>query len=228
MPKIKIAVIDDNKDARELVGSVIEDALVNLEITDQWTVKQSAPFLRLRDYLDWINQENVGVLIIDERLGEIPDASGEAVSYRGSDLVNLVRKQYKDLPIYGVTSFPDDPSLQEHFSLFDEVIRREDFSARAHLYVNRFLRTHKNFLEANEKDLSELSSICKKIALGTASRAEKRRAEAIQTSLEIPVTTMAFSGRKEWTDSYEKIILELKKTQLEVVKFLKKDQKKKK
>ncbi|MFA6177490.1 MAG: hypothetical protein WC694_01185 [Candidatus Paceibacterota bacterium] len=228
MAKTKIAVIDDRVDARALVASVIDDAITNLEITDKWSVLEASPLPKLKDYLNWVSDKKVGILIIDERLGEVPDDAGKAASYKGSDLVNLLRKQYKDMPIYGVTSYPDDGSLQKHFALFDEVVKRDDFTSKAAQYVDRFLRTYKNFLEDNEKELTELSVISKKIALGKASRSEKKRAEAIQKNLEIPVTTLAIGSRKEWIDDYEKVIADLKKTQSDVGKFLKKSTKKKK
>lgn len=228
MKKTKIAVIDDRDDARKMVADVIGDAITNLNIQDQWAVLESAPFPQLKDYSGWVDEEKIGVLIIDERLGEVPDSSGKAATYKGSDLVGLVRKQFKEMPIYGVTSYPDDPSLQQHFALFDEVVKREDFTSKAGLYVERFLRTYKNFLEVNEKELTELSVISKKIALGKANSTQKKRAEAIQKSLEIPVTTIALNSRKEWLDEYQKVIDEFKKTQKEASKFLKNKTKKKK
>jgi hypothetical protein len=228
MKKVKIAVIDDNIDARNFVTSAIEDAITNLEIGSDWSVLKSAPFPKLKDYTDWVNKEQVGVLVVDERLGEVPDSDGQTANYKGSDLVGVLRKQFKDMPIYGVTSHPADPSLKEHFALFDEVVERDIFMSKASQYVERFLRTYKNFLDLNEKELTELSVISKKIALGKASSTQKKRAEAIQKSLEIPVTTIELSGRKEWLDQYQKVIDEFKKTQKEANKFLKSKTKKKK
>jgi CheY-like chemotaxis protein len=219
----KIALIDDREEARKLVADVINDAIDNLELNKQWSVIEIAPLLDLNEYLDWISEEDVGILIVDERLGEIPDDNGKAVSYKGSELVNLLRKKYKEMPIYGVTSYPEDEPLQEYFSLFDEVIKREDFTARASLYLDRFLRNYKNFLNANEKELSELSEIAKKIALGESSSSERKRAEAIQKNLEIPLTTSSINDRKQWIDEYEKTINEFKKTQQDIENFLEKD-----
>jgi hypothetical protein len=225
MKKVKIAVIDDNVDARNFVTSAIEDAITNLEIGTEWSVLESAPFPKLKDYTDWVNKQQVGVLVVDERLGEVPDADGKTANYKGSDLVGVLRKQFKDMPIYGVTSHPADPSLKEHFALFDEVVERDIFMSKASQYVERFLRTYKNFLDLNEKELSELSVISKKIAQGKATNAQKKRAEAIQQNLEIPVTTLALSSRKELLDEYEKTIKEIKKTQQDAKKHLKKNKK---
>jgi len=228
MAKTKIAVIDDRADARKIVSDVIEDVISNLEITDKWDVLSIAPLKTLKDYTDWVNREKIGILVIDERLGEIPDASGTAANYTGSDLVSLLRTQNKEMPIYGVTSYPGDPSLKEHFALFNEVIERGEFSANASGYVERFLRLYKNFLDTNENELSELSNISRKIALGTATAAEKKRGRAIQESLEIPLTTVAITSRKEWLDEYQKTIEEFKKLQKDAGKFLKEKPAKKK
>lgn len=228
MKKVKIAVIDDNVDARNFVTSAIEDAITNLDIGSEWSVLKSSPFPKLKDYTEWVNKEQVGVLVVDERLGEVPDSDGQTANYKGSDLVGVLRKQFKDMPIYGVTSHPADPSLKEHFALFDEVVERDIFMSKAGQYVERFLRTYKNFLDLNEKELTELSIISKKIALGTANTVLRKRAEAIQQNLEIPVVTTALNSRKEWLDEYEKLIGKFKETQKGVNKFLKQKPKKKK
>ncbi len=222
MARTKIAVIDDREDARKLVASVIDDAIANLEVSDEWAVIDSAPLSTMAGYRGWVTKEKIGILIIDERLGEVPDATGKTANYTGSDLVSVLRKQNKDMPIYGVTSYPDDTSLQEHFALFNEVVKRDDFTAKAAQYVDRFLRLYKNFLDSNEEELSELSKISRKIALGTATAAEKKKARAIQESLEIPLTTLALGSRKEWLDEYEKTIANFKKMQKDAKKFLKK------
>jgi len=224
MPITKIAVIDDRDDLRKLVSSVIDDAITNLDLKNIWSVIESQPLDKLELYPSWVNKENVGILIVDERLGEVPNESGKVARYRGTDLVTLLRKQFKEMPIYGVTSFPDDPSLslKEHFALFTEVVRREDFTARAPQYVSRFLRMHENFLDANEKELAELSSLSRKIALGRANNTEKKRAKAIQRDLEIPIVTTTMSSREEWLEEYQKVIDEFKGAQKEANKFLKK------
>ncbi|MFA5934556.1 MAG: hypothetical protein WC827_01560 [Candidatus Paceibacterota bacterium] len=226
MKTTKIAVVDDRDDARKMVADVIEDAIINLDIKNNWSVIETTPFLNLGDYSKWINNEQIGVLILDERLGEVPGTSGKSVNYKGSDLVNILRTQFKGMPIYGVTSYPDDPSMQQHFALFDEVMKREDFSSKASLYVERFLRTYKNFLESNEKELTELSMISKRIAIGKATTKQKKRAEAIQKNLEIPVTTIALNSRKEWLDAYQEVIDSFKMAQKEAKRYLNQKNKK--
>jgi len=222
MSKIKIAVVDDRKDARQLVASVIDDVLTNLNIKDQWAVLETAPFPNLEKYPDWVNRENIGVLLVDERLDEISDRAGKTAKYTGSDLVNLLRRRFKDLPIYGVTSYPDDATLQHHFALFNEVIKRDVFTSKARQYVERFLRTYKAFLEAHENELAELTSLSKRIAMGKASTSDKKRADAIQKNLEIPVTTDAIVGRKDLLNEFQKVVREFEAAQKEVDVYLKK------
>ena len=159
MTKTQIAVIDDRADARKMVADVVQDAIANLGITNQWAVLSAAPLSKLSGYRNWIAKHNIGILLIDERLAEIPDRSGEVADYTGSDLVRVLRKQNKDMPIYGVTSFPDDPSLQTHFALFNEVIERHVFTAKATQYIDRILRLYQSFLNKNEKELAELSKL---------------------------------------------------------------------
>ncbi len=223
MEKMKLAIVDDRKETRNVVVDVIANALDNLEMTGKWSVLGVPPLSTLKEYPEWIIRENVGILIVDERLGEVPNASGKIADYKGSDLVALLRTQYKEMPIYGVTAYHADDSLQEHFSLFDDVVERSDFAAKTVQYIGRFLRTYQNFFEENEKELTELSKISKKIAIGTASKSEKNRAEAIQRNLEIPVSTISIANRKEWLDDYEKILNIFTETQNKANKILDKN-----
>lgn len=216
----RIGIIDDQADARNLLSSLLEDALSNMELSDEWEVYATSPLPSMEEYPALINQQEICIFLVDERLGEVPNANGETVDYTGSSLVNLLRTQFKELPIYGVTAFPQDGSLEEYFSQFDEVIQRDELAGRTEGYLERWLRRYEEFLNANEQKLAELSSISGKIALGEASEAEKERAEAIQQDLEIPLITPYISSRREWLEEYAKIIDQYHALQSEVKELL--------
>lgn len=218
----KIAIIDDREELSSLIEAVISDALINLEKTDEWGVIKSLPLNNVQAYTDWIAEQNVGVLIVDEMLGERPSSSGAVVNYTGGDVVTSLRREVKDMPLYGVTSFPANVTEQQ-FGLFDDVILRETFTSQAERFVRRFIRQHEDFLEANAEELTELSELSEKIAKGDAQQADINRAKAIQQNIEIPVTSIALAGRGAWLEKYEATLGELEEAQQQAEEFLRKN-----
>ncbi len=212
----KIAIVDDQASARFAVQSVIEDVLSNEDQTE-WGVISTAPLADIEAYSSFIDGENVAILLIDERLGESPDDSGGTVGYKGSELVEQLRKSYKQMPIYGVTAFPQDESLETHFSQFDEIILRDTFTQKAAAYVPRFIRAYQNFLKVRDDTLVELSVISAKIASDTATDEEKDRATEIQNKMNLPDIVKSMSSRSEWLTEYA----ELLKKQEEINKLAK-------
>jgi CheY-like chemotaxis protein len=202
----KIAIVDDQDSARLAVQSVIEDVLSNEDLEAEWGVVSTAPLADVEAYANFIDSENVAILLIDERLGESPDASGITVNYKGSELVEQLRKNYKQMPIYGITAFPQDESLETHFAQFDEIILRDTFTQKAASYVPRFIRAYQNFLKVRDDTLAELGTISAKIASGTATDDEKRRAAEIQEKLNLPGTVQDISSRSEWLTEYATLL----------------------
>lgn len=202
----KIAIVDDQDSARLAVQSVIEDVLSNEDLEAEWGVVSTAPLADVAAYADFIDSENVAILLIDERLGESPDASGATVNYKGSELVEELRKNYKQMPIYGITAFPQDESLETHFAQFDEIILRDTFTQKAASYVPRFIRAYQNFLKVRDDTLAELSAISVKIASGTATDAEKTRAAEIQEKINLPGVIKDMSSRSEWLTEYAALL----------------------
>lgn len=198
----KIAIVDDQDSARLAVQSVIEDVLSNEDLEAEWSVVSTAPLADVEAYANFIDSENIAILLIDERLGVSPDASGTTVNYKGSELVEQLRKNYKQMPIYGITAFPQDESLETHFAQFDEIILRDTFTQKAASYVPRFIRAYQNFLKVRDDTLAELSTISAKIASGTATDDEKKRAAEIQEKINLPGVIKDMSSRSEWLTEY--------------------------
>lgn len=203
---IKIAVIDDQQAARTAVESVVEDVLSDQSLDTEWGVISSAPLDTIEEYADFIESENIAILLVDERLGEAPNNLGSSVDYRGSQLVEELRKNYKQMPMYGITAFPEDETLESHFSQFDEIILRDTFTQKASSYVPRFIRAYQNFIKAKDDSLAELSTISAKIASGEASDIEIKRAAEIQEKINIPSTIKEISSRSEWLTDYEALL----------------------
>lgn len=202
----KIAIIDDQESARSAVHSVIEDVLSNEDLEAEWGIVSIAPLTDIGAYANFIDSEEVVILLIDERLGESPDASGDTVQYKGSELVEELRKNYKQMPIYGITAFPQDESLETHFAQFDEIILRDTFTLKAASYVPRFIRAYQNFLKVRDDTLAELGTISAKIASGSATDDEKKRAAEIQEKINLPGVVSDINSRSEWLKEYAALL----------------------
>ena len=216
---MKIAIIDDRQDQRHMIATAVSNALSNLDENEEWEVLESFPLDDVETYTDWISQENVGILLVDERLSEQLGLNGETADYTGGDVVTSLRRELKSMPIYGVTSFPENVGEQQ-FGLFDDVINRTEFTSQAEKFVRRFIRQYEDFLNSNETELTELSELSEKIALGNADQEDVNRAKAIQQAIQIPVTSVAIAGRDAWLKKYEETIDELKKVQQEASEYL--------
>lgn len=202
----KIAIVDDQESARSAVHSVIEDVLSNEELEAEWGIVSIAPLADIRDYASFINSEEVAILLIDERLGESPDTLGNTVKYKGSELVEELRKNHKQMPIYGITAFPQDESLETHFAQFDEIILRDTFTLKAASYIPRFIRAYQNFLKVRSDTLAELGTISAKIASGSATDDEKKRAAEIQEKINLPGVVNDINSRSEWLTEYATLL----------------------
>jgi len=219
---MKIAIVDDRQDYRHMIATAVDIALVNLEKEGEWSVLESFPLDNVESYTDWVSQEEIGILLVDERLGEQLGVNGQAANYSGGDVVTSLRRELKSMPIYGVTSFPEYVSDRQ-FGLFDDVINRTEFTSQADKFVRRFIRQYEDFLEKNEAELVELSQLSEKIALGNAVDADINRAKAIQQAIEIPVTSVATANRGAWLKKYEETIEQLRKVQQEAKDYLASD-----
>ena len=62
-----IGVVDDRKDQRELLVGQIRHHLRNYS---EWEALETPPFEDINDYPSWISENNISVLILDERLHE--------------------------------------------------------------------------------------------------------------------------------------------------------------
>lgn len=224
MSEVRIAIVDDREDVRRSVVSTLEDAIENQELGDTWSILEVSPLGDVDDYPDWIRENSIGILIIDERLNELPSGE-EAVDYLGSDVVSVIREHYKGLPIYGMTSYPTADALERNFGLFDDIVQRDELSEKADSYLQRFMRSYQSFLDVNESELAELNTLSEKIATKQANSIQKTRARAIQQNLSLRITAPALSTRSEWIDKYDDLASQLNETIMAAQEYLGSDTK---
>lgn len=213
-----ICIIDDRVDIRGTLENKIRFIFKKKQL--DWTISSQDPFIDKMEYLNFINENDIGVLILDERLHESSTAQ-QSVNYNGSDLVTFLRLYLKNFPIYSITSYHEDNELENQFSQFDEIIARDIFYSKAEEYIERFIRAGQRFLDDHTTQLLKLSELSELIAKGTATEENLKELRTVQESLNIPFSDYGYPHRESWLQDYEKNISDLSKLNDEIENFLK-------
>lgn len=217
-----LGIIDDRKDIRDTLVRRIKNNIEKL--VEAWEVIGISPFIKMSDYVNWIDSEDIAVIILDQRLTETADSGKEHVSYNGHQLVSYLRQTYKEIPIYMITTFKEDDKreIESKFKEFDDILSRDEFNKKASEYVSRFIRSGQKYIETQKERLSLLSTISEKIAKGEATEDEVKQAKAIQKELEIPVIIESLTERKDWLTNIDDKVKELEKLNKEIEEIIKK------
>lgn len=211
-------IIDDNKEQAETVQTNIQIVLDSHNT--EYAINTLFPFEKIEDYFAYIEENEVCVLILDEKLNNQPNADGKTVDYLGHNLVTILRSRIKDLPIYTITNYANDSDLQHVFSEYEQIISRKDFYESPEKYVPIMVRAASKFVDRSSELLSELTQLSQEIASGDKSTEKIARLKALQTSLELPL--ISFDDRQSWLDEYEKQLTDLKSVKDELEKRLNK------
>lgn len=145
----KITIVDDRKDFRTTLKRKIEAFFIKSKLKD-WEVMDISPFQNKSEYFPWLLENDVVVLILDERLQENIEES-ESVNYKGSELIEEIRRHLKEFPVYAITNYSRDPDLQSKFPLFDEILDRDSFYSKADEYITRFIRSGQRYIQSHNK-----------------------------------------------------------------------------
>ncbi len=210
-----IAIIDDREDMRSTI-----ERLVDSELLGDWDSIEVAPLSDLEDYPSWLMENEVAVILLDERLNEQKTKGKALPNYEGHHLVEFLRKHLPTLPIFVITSYPDDEELKKKFKDVEEIIVRQQFAERADEYVPRFLRSGQRYLEAFHKELAELSNSADKIAKGKATGKDIEKLRAIQAKIGMMFPYDIIKSRCEWTNELEAKLGKLQELSIEIKRFL--------
>lgn len=203
----QIAIIDDNPEQSGTLKKFLQHYLnrfgSDLIVIDQY------PFANIELYFDFIHENDVCVLILDEKLNDQATPEGGPVSYKGNELVSELRKKLKDFPIFMVTTFSTEAELVAKTSEFEYILSRAEITQDddGYKYVPIIIRSAQRYLDSNNEELSEFNKLTKRVAAGDRDPEIVKRLEALQVKLELPST--GFDDRKIWLDEYEDHIKEL-------------------
>lgn len=177
-----IAVIDDRLDWRETaVGSL------SLNVPDGWAVIAAEPFESEVEYLGWIDEEDVAVLVVDEQLGETPTSRGSAVRYRGQDVIRVIRQARPEFPVFLVSAFTEDGGMEDETGQADGVFNKDMLSKHIARDTSRMVRSGMRYHEVHKGKLERLSLLAGRVARGEAAESEVNELRTLQTYLNFTV-----------------------------------------
>ena len=217
-----IGIIDDREDFRTTLKRKIDLSIKKQQLP--WITMDVYPFKDMKDYISWIKENEISILILDERLQE-GSHTAESVNYNGSKLIEFIRESLPEFPVFAITNYPKDPDLQKKFPLFDEILGRDDFFKKSDEYTVRFTRAGQRFLDVYNSQLARLSELSKKVATGTADENDLSELKALQEYLNIPFASLVFSDREEWLRLYQAKIAELSTISNRIKTFIEENKK---
>lgn len=200
-----IGIVDDRDSPRETLTRLTKLGIPP-ESKKEWEVIDSSPLPKLNDYSAWLTENDIAVLIVDERLNEQTKSGVGHVTYQGHDLVDFLRKRLPDFPIYIVTAHPTDQAVVNRYKDVEEIVNRKNLSQTTKKIIPRLIRAGQRYFDSYQGQLTELSEISKKIALGKQTDADVKKVKALQEFLQMPFTTDPDTERsKTLTELEEKL-----------------------
>lgn len=214
-----IAIIDDRKDLRESLNVIIAS-----QLPPQWNVIDAYPLNLKSDYPNWITENEVVVLILDERLNEqLEKKIKQHVKYQGHALVDYLRQRIPTFPIFVITQYLTDRDLVNRFKDVEDIISRKEFCEKSVDYIPRFVRAAQKYLESHESDLRNLSMTAEKIALGKATSKDIALMKAVHGKLGLMFVDQIVDDREHWLTKFDAKVKELRSLNKQITGFIKKN-----
>lgn len=215
-----IGLIDEEEEYREETVELIDH--ICKEKYPDWTIVGIPPFKVKENYIQWIKDYEIKVLLVDENLDIGQIAEGVHVDYKGSSLVEYLREFYKDLPIFAITAVQNiDDKLRDSVDNFNLILVKKELSSFPETYVKNFIDHGTSFYTNNKIQLEKLSELSGKAANRTASPEELSEMKGLQLSLSIPFYSEDFNTREQHIKETEDDIERLKALREEINQILK-------
>lgn len=215
-----IGLIDDKDRSRR--AFMLKLNLKLEELYPDWKIIDSKPFKDTEEYRQWILENEISLLILDERLDEEKLDDGSYVKNFGSDVVKELRDFFKDIPIYCITNIEITDHLKDALGYFNLILSRKKFDDDIDNYLNSFVKSGVSFYTEFQKELGRLGELSELIAKGEATEKDLAEIQSLQTRLIIPHMTKALVSRENYLTELEKNIEKIKSMQETLIKSLKK------
>jgi len=215
-----IGLIDDKDKQRR--AFMLKIALKLEALYPEWKIIDSKPFKEIETYRQWILENEISVLIVDERLDEERLDDGSYAEYFGSDLVKELRAYLKDFPIFCITNIEITEKLKKALGYFNLTLSRKNFDDEIDNYLNLFIKSGISFYSEFQKELGRLGELSEIIAKGDSTDSDRLEIQSLQTRLLIPHLTEDIKSRENYLIELEKKISEIKAMQEVLIKLLNK------
>lgn len=213
-----LGIIDDRNQTRRSFARKLY--LEVKELDSKWEVLDIEPFIEKEDYVQWILENNISALIIDERLYEEETDCGNNISYSGHQLVEFLRIRFKDLPLYIITNVAISADVKKIYNQFNLILGKREFDEKLKDYLNLIIMSGNKFFNNNQMELERLSYLSEKIIDGKASNEEISEAKALQLRLVIPHTTESNVKREDWLKELGELVTNLDGLSSDIKQFL--------
>ncbi|MFE1816181.1 hypothetical protein [Metapseudomonas otitidis] len=137
---MKILFVDENEDQRETYTLMLQDCFPKGEGVPMVFGVEPKPHVGDMSFL--VEDPSVVAIVLDEQLKE----SGVA-QYYGIELASYLRTLNSKMPIYILTSFVDSEELLEGEMQVEDILNKQDLSAKKHVVGARILRRIDSYLE---------------------------------------------------------------------------------
>lgn len=200
-----IGIVDDEKERLESFVEDFKDVKDKNEIEvdgDDWETFPIVPFANLEDYPNWILENGITALVIDEKL------RNTGATYDGHDLLDFLKPKFSWMPVYVVTGYASEDSLKERFEKATDIIEKNEWSRNRLPLAGRVVvsaRDHSNLYETKHIALDELAE---KVAKGEASPEEQRRLNALRDEIQLPFVEES-EERDKWLGHFESSVAKL-------------------
>lgn len=217
-----IGLIDDKKAQRESAQTIISNYLKR--VNPEWEVLDIYPFQNIDDYVSWIGENDIAVLILDEQLTGEESAEGWNVDYDGHNLIEFLRRAYPTFPIFAMTAFgTKTQELLDRYYLFEDILEDKDFYSNPEQNIERFIRSGQRFTETNMAELKMVSEVSQALAEGRdVDPDDLSYVKAIQERLGLPFSIDSLKNRSEAVDQLTKELDALESLVSDIKQFLKK------
>jgi CheY-like chemotaxis protein len=207
------AILDDTADGKETIMRVLPH-----ELPEGWGLIEAPLLGTAADYPDWLVQNQVGVLLVDQKLNEEVAVGEDPVTYKGSDVLQTVQRAMPGFPLVVLTAYSNDEDLVANKGKADYVMSRATFVTELSDYVERLVRHATDFFTHYQQQLADFSALSQKQAQGQATAEEQAKLKALQGLFDWP--TMR-SPKDDAFDAIEKRMKDLEALRAKVAPLLK-------
>lgn len=151
-----------------------------LERSQKLHVEPIQPEPSLEDYAYLVSSPQTGAFLIDYRLGDEAD-----VPYDGIDLADFLRTLRSELPIFILTTYPNDAEDDESLAV-DGIIDKKNLSAHTESYVARILRIMHRYEDAMSEKTLRLKQLIDNKLSRSLTEEEERDLMALRADFERP------------------------------------------